>query len=71
MFIQSGAATIGSPNTAYVTVISNDNPYGIIQFQNVSRKHYQYILKCILDADKNNLILFDKDSILCNNGYVG
>ena len=33
--IQSGSATIGTNNTAYLTIASNDDPYGIIQFQNV------------------------------------
>ena len=36
IFIQSGVATIGPDNTSYLTILSNDDPYGIIQFQNVS-----------------------------------
>ena len=35
IFINSGIATIGATNTAYLTILSNDDPYGIIQFQNV------------------------------------
>ena len=36
VFLQSGDATIGPDSTAYLTILSNDDPYGIIQFQNVS-----------------------------------
>ena len=35
IFINSGVATIGANNVAYLTILSNDDPYGIIQFQNV------------------------------------
>ena len=38
VFIQSGIATIGADNTAYVTILSNDDPYGIIQFQNANER---------------------------------
>ncbi len=33
--IVSGGAVVGSPSTAYVTILQNDDPYGRISFQNV------------------------------------
>ena len=40
--IVSGSGTVVSPSVAYLTILANDDAFGIIGFNEVCRKHYRY-----------------------------
>jgi len=40
--IVSGSGTVISPSVAYLTILANDDAFGIIGFNEVCRKHYRY-----------------------------